>query len=154
MESKTLKTDSDSNYAPFITDDFVFLPDGIDGVPVKILRDTGLSFILESILPFSATSSAEKNVLIRGIGLQGCTDYCKLNKITSPDAFPLPRMEDYIDQVGTSKFVSKLDLLKEYWQVPLTKCAQEVTTFTTPSGLYSYSVMSFGLRNATATFQR
>lgn len=63
-------------------------------------------------------------------------------------------MEDYVDQVGASKFVSKLDLLKGYWQVPLTKRAQEVSAFITPSGLYSYSVMSFGLRNAPATFQR
>lgn len=48
------------------------LLDGIDKVPIRILRDTGSSesFILESILPFSAASSAEKNVLIRGIGLQ------------------------------------------------------------------------------------
>lgn len=83
-----------------------------------------------------------------------CTDYRKLNKITKPDAFPLPRMEDCVDQVGASKFVSKLDLLKGYWQVPLTTRAQEVTAFITPSGLYSYSVMSFGLRNAPATFQR
>ncbi|KAL1279304.1 hypothetical protein QQF64_025977 [Cirrhinus molitorella] len=41
-----------------------------------------------------------------------------------------------------------------YWQVPLTPRAREVTSFITPSGLYSYSVMSFGLRNAPATFQR
>nr|XP_055071458.1 uncharacterized protein LOC129451930 [Misgurnus anguillicaudatus] len=83
-----------------------------------------------------------------------CTDYRKLNAITKPDAFPLPRMEDCVDQVGTAHFVSKLDLLKGYWQVPLTPRAQEITSFITPSGLYSYSVMSFGLRNAPATFQR
>ncbi len=59
-----------------------------------------------------------------------------------------------MDQVGAAKFVSKLDLLKGYWQVPLTPRAQEITSFITPSGLYSYSVMSFGLRNAPATFQR
>ncbi len=59
-----------------------------------------------------------------------------------------------MDQVGTANFVSKLDLLKGYWQVPLSPRAREVTSFITPSGLYSYSVMSFGLRNAPATFQR
>ena len=63
-------------------------------------------------------------------------------------------MEDCIDQVGSAKFVSKFDLLKGYWGVPLTKRAQEISAFITPSGLYSYSVMSFGLRNAPATFQR
>ncbi len=61
-----------------------------------------------------------------------------------------------MDQVGAAKFVSKLDLLKGYWQVPLTPRAQEITSFITSSGLYSdlYIVTSFGLRNAPATFQR
>lgn len=83
-----------------------------------------------------------------------CTDYRKLNNITKPDSFPLPRMEDCVDAVGSALYVSKFDLLKGYWQVPLTTRAQEIASFITPSGLYSYSVMSFGLRNAPATFQR
>lgn len=66
----------------------------------------------------------------------------------------MPRIEDCVDQVGSAKFVSKFDLLKGYWQVPLTTRAQEISSFITPFGLYSYSVMSFGLRNAPATFQR
>lgn len=83
-----------------------------------------------------------------------CTDYRKLNNITKSDSFPLPRVEDCVDRVGSAKFVSKFDLLKGYYQVPLSSRAQEVSAFITPSGLYSYSVMSFGLRNAPATFQR
>src|SRR4029434_996346 len=83
-----------------------------------------------------------------------CTDYRKLNKVTKPDSFPLPRVEDCIDQVGAARFVSKFDLLKGYYQVKLTPRAQEVSAFITPSGLFSYRVMSFGLRNAPATFQR
>ena len=39
----------------------------------------------------------------------------KVNSVTKPDAFPLPRMDDCIDQVGSAKFVSKFDLLKGYW---------------------------------------
>ncbi|XP_058618161.1 uncharacterized protein LOC131531435 isoform X1 [Onychostoma macrolepis] len=83
-----------------------------------------------------------------------CTDFRKVNSLTRPDCFPLPRIEDCVDQVGSAKFVSKFDLLKGYWQVPLTKRAQEISSFVTPSGLFSYQVMSFGLRNAPATFQR
>lgn len=83
-----------------------------------------------------------------------CTDYRKLNAITKPDSFPLPRIEDCVDQVGAATFVSKFDLLKGYWQVPLTDRAREVSTFITSQGLFSYKVMSFGLRNAPATFQR
>ena len=83
-----------------------------------------------------------------------CTDFRKVNNITKPDVFPLPRMEDCIDQVGSATYVSKFDLLKGYWQVPLSKRAQEICAFITPSGLYKYTVMPFGLRNAPATFQR
>lgn len=83
-----------------------------------------------------------------------CTDFRKVNSVTKPDCFPLPRMEDCVDQVGSAKFVSKFDLLKGYWQVPLSKRAQEIAAFVTPTGLYSYQVMPFGLRNAPATFQR
>ena len=83
-----------------------------------------------------------------------CTDYRKVNKVTKPDSYPLPRMEDCIDQVGAAKFVSTFDLLKGYWQVPLSARAREISAFITPTGLYEYTVMSFGLRNAPATFQR
>nr|XP_033964458.1 uncharacterized protein LOC117465610 [Pseudochaenichthys georgianus] len=83
-----------------------------------------------------------------------CTDLRKVNLVTKPDSFPLPRMEDCVDQVGSAKFVSKFDLLKGYWQVPLTARAREIASFITSSGLYSYTVMPFGLRNAPATFQR
>ena len=83
-----------------------------------------------------------------------CTDYRKLNNITKPDSFPLPRVEDCVDRVGAARFVSKFDLLKGYYQIPLSPRAQELSAFITPSGLYSYTRMSFGLRNAPATFQR
>ena len=59
-----------------------------------------------------------------------------------------------VDQVGAAEYISKCDLLKGYWQVPLSKRARENAVFITPSGLYSYCVMPFGLRNTTATFQR
>ena len=83
-----------------------------------------------------------------------CTDFRKLNAVTKPDSFPLPRMEDCVDQVGHAAFVSKFDLLKGYWQVPLSERARELSAFITPTGLYAYNVMPFGLRNAPATFQR
>ncbi len=50
-----------------------------------------------------------------------CTDYRKVNAITKPDSFPLPLMEDCVDNVGSARFVTKLDLLKGYWQVSLNR---------------------------------
>ncbi len=61
-----------------------------------------------------------------------CTDYRKLNSVTKPDCYPLPRMDDCVDGVGSATFVSKFDLLKGYWQVPLTTRARELSAFVTP----------------------
>ena len=83
-----------------------------------------------------------------------CTDFRKLNAVTKADSFPLPRIEDCIDKLGTAKYVTTLDLLKGYWQVPLTDRAKELSAFVTPEGLYQYRVMPFGMKNAPATFQR
>ncbi|KAK7929155.1 hypothetical protein WMY93_005550 [Mugilogobius chulae] len=83
-----------------------------------------------------------------------CTDFRKVNSVTKPDSHPLPRMEDCVDRVGSAVFVTKLDLLKGYWQVPLTQRAKEICAFVTPDSFLQYTVMPFGVRNAPATFQR
>jgi len=63
-------------------------------------------------------------------------------------------MEDCIDTIGSAVFITKLDLLKGYWQVPLTERASDVSAFVTPDHFLQYTVMAFGMRNAPATFQR
>ena len=83
-----------------------------------------------------------------------CTDYRVVNHVTKTDTFPIPRIDDCIDNVGKSRFVTKFDLLKGFWQVPLTERAMEISAFVTPDGLYQYKVMPFELKNAPATFQR
>ena len=83
-----------------------------------------------------------------------CTDYRKVNSVTTTDSFPIPRIDDCIDKVGNSKYVTKFDLLKGFWQVPLTDTVKEVSAFATPNGLYQYKVMSFGMKNSSAMFQR
>lgn len=83
-----------------------------------------------------------------------CSNFRKVNHVTKPDSFPIPRVEDCVDQVGSAKYVSKFDLLKGYWQAPLSERAREIAAFITPAGLYESKVMPFGLRNAPATFQR
>lgn len=83
-----------------------------------------------------------------------CTDYHRVNAVTKSDRYPLIRMDDCVDRVGSAKFASKFDLLKGYWQVPLTHHAQEISALVTPDAFFGYNVMAFGMRNAPATFQR
>ena len=83
-----------------------------------------------------------------------CTDYRKLNNVTKADTYPIPRMDDCVDKIGTAKYVSKFDLLKRFWQIPLTDRAKEASAFVTSKRLYHDKVMPFGMRNSPATFQR
>ncbi|XP_050402703.2 retrovirus-related Pol polyprotein from transposon 297 isoform X1 [Patella vulgata] len=83
-----------------------------------------------------------------------CTDFRKVNSVSITDSFPIPRIDDCIDKIGDAQFVSRFDLLKGYWQVPLTERAKRVSAFVTPDGLFQYKVMPFGMKNAPATFQR
>ena len=81
-----------------------------------------------------------------------CADFRKVNDKTKSDSFPIPRIADWIDEIGNAKFVSTFDMLKGYWQVP--QQAREISAFVTPSGLYQYKCIPFGKKNAPATFQR
>ena len=81
-------------------------------------------------------SSPSISVPKSGGSFQLCTDYRKVNNCTKIDTFPVPRIDDCIDKIGQSKFVSKFDLLKGFWQVPLTEKAKETSAFVTPDGLF------------------
>lgn len=82
-----------------------------------------------------------------------CTEYRRVNAVTVPDSYLLPCMEDCVDNVGSAHLVSKLDMLKGYWQVPLTSRASEISAFVTPDTFLQYTAMAFVLRNAPVTFQ-
>ena len=48
-----------------------------------------------------------------------CTDYRKVNNLSKTDTFPIPRRDDCIDEIGNSKYITKFDFLKRFWQIPL-----------------------------------
>ncbi|KAL0147701.1 hypothetical protein M9458_056979 [Cirrhinus mrigala] len=83
-----------------------------------------------------------------------CVDYRRLNAVTRKDSYPLPRVDECLDLVAGSSWFSSLDLRSGYWQVPLTPEARPKTAFCTGRGLWQFKVLSFGLCNAPATFER
>ena len=83
-----------------------------------------------------------------------CVDYRQLNAVTKLDTFPLPRVDDLLDQLGDARFFTTLDLASGYWQIRVAPGSQEKTAFVVPHGLYEFRVMPFGLSNAPAVFQR
>ncbi|MES9879335.1 MAG: reverse transcriptase family protein, partial [Sedimenticola sp.] len=72
------------------------------------------------------------------------------------DSEPMPDLENIFSQMGKAgkRYFSKLDLAKGYWQIPLDNESKEKTAFTTPKGLYQFTVMCFGLVTAPAVFSR
>ena len=83
-----------------------------------------------------------------------CVDYRTLNAVTKSDTFPLPRIDDLLDQLGDSRYFSTLDLASGFWQIRLSDSAVEKTAFSVPQGLFEFRVMPFGLTNAPAVLQR
>ena len=83
-----------------------------------------------------------------------CVDYRALNAVTKPDLYPLPRIDDLLDQLGRSCYFSTLDLASGYWQIRVHPDSVEKTAFVTPQGLFEFRVMPFGLMNAPSVFQR
>ena len=83
-----------------------------------------------------------------------CVDYRKLNSVTLPDRFPLPRMDDLLHAAKSTRFMSTLDLQSGYHQVEVAEEDRDKTCLITPFGTFRFKRMPFGLRNAPATFQR
>lgn len=86
--------------------------------------------------------------------LRFCVDYRKLNDVTIKDSFPLPRIEDILDQMSGNSWFSSLDLKSGYWQIKVRSEDREKTAFSIGNGLWQFTVMPFGLCNAPATFER
>ena len=87
-------------------------------------------------------------------GWRMCIDYRKLNKATKKDHFPLPFIDEMLEQLAKHYYFSFLDGYSGYHQIPIHPEDQRKTTFTCPYGTYAYRRMSFGLCNAPASFQR
>jgi len=69
-------------------------------------------------------------------------------------AYPMPQIDDILDQVGQAKYITTLDLAKGYWQVPVAVEDPHKTAFVSSQGLFQFKVMPFGLCGAPVTFQR
>ena len=85
--------------------------------------------------------------------LRLCGDFRQLNKITIPDRYPIPRIDEIKQNVRGNVFTA-IDLKEGFYQISIAENDQPKTAMQTPFGMFIYLRMPFGLRNAPPTFQR
>ena len=83
-----------------------------------------------------------------------CIDYTDLNKNMPKDPYPSPRIDQVVDRTAGCELLCFLDCYSGYHQIPLKVAYLEKTSFITPYGVYCYTTMTFGLKNAGATYQK
>ena len=79
-----------------------------------------------------------------------CVEYRKLNSKTTKDAYPLPRIDDSLQQLSGAEWFSTIDLCSGYWQAGIHPTDRDKTAFATRKGLYQFLVMPFGLCKCTS----
>lgn len=80
-----------------------------------------------------------------------CVDFRKVNATARFDAFPMLWVEEMLEKVGQAKYISTLDLTKDYWQIPMAPEDCEKTAFRTPWGLFEFLIMPCELNGAVVT---
>jgi hypothetical protein len=81
-----------------------------------------------------------------------CSNF-RLNLVTAPDVYLLPKMLDFAAKAAGYTVFSHTDLRMGYHQIPVNPADMQKTAITTPFGLFKYKRVPFGLRNASASFQ-
>jgi hypothetical protein len=130
-----------------------FTPDKREAIRAELARLVAVGFIREVLHPEWLANPVlvlKKNK----VDWRMCVDYTDLNKHCPKDPFGHPRIYQVVDSTTRCSMLSFLDCYSGYHQISLAKEDEENTAFIAPFGAFCYTSMSFGLKNAGATYQR
>lgn len=122
----------------------------------KIIKTETEKMLKQGIIKPSASPWASPVVLVKKKDgtIRFCVDYRQLNSVTIRDNYPLPRIDDTLDTLGGARIFSTFDMQSGFNQIEVEEQSKPKTAFLTPTGLYSYEVLPFGLCNGPAIYQR
>ena len=122
----------------------------------RIIKDEVTSMLSLGVIERSESPYASPIVLVKkkDSSIRFCVDFRKLNRVTIFDPEPMPNAEDLFALLSKARYLSKIDLSKGYWQVPMSPGSVEKTSFLTPDGQYAFLYMPFGLVNSSQVFTR